>query len=734
MVLRRTPLTTKEDQSFREALKLYDAKQYKKALKLVDQTLKKTPNHAELLTLKGCINFFVGSKTEADLYVRKGVARAPLNHLVDHLAGIYYRNAENYPEAAKWYRAALDNGLSNKQILRDLATMQVQTRDYKNLVATRQLYLEDQPGYRANWTALAVAQHLAGNPAAAVQTLTKIEEMIKDHLLELDAVEHSECLLYKALILAEAGSFERALAALAADEPQIKDKLGVLELRARVLMGLERPAEAARVYRQLLQRNPDNAHYYRQLEAALGELSVDRRLQLYARLASFYPRLDPPRFLPLTFVPALDARFAEMCRAYILAQLTRGVPSSFINVKPLYHDAEKMAVVERVVTAFYHEEVPLLAPTVAVWTKYFLAQHYLHKHDLVAAQKFIDEAIEHSPTLVELYVVQARVLKHRGELAAAAAAMDAGRRLDLQDRFINSKATKYFFRANNVERAIDTILMFTKVEDGAVNGCRDLHLMQVGWVLLESAEAYARLYAEAVAVVAAPAAAAEAADASTDPADSTDTADIYRGLALKRFHAVVKLFDVFYNDQLDFHSYCMRRGTPRDYVDLVRWEDTIHATPIYGRAVRGLSALYLEIYEQQQQPAAKPKRAKPKKHELKRREALIALVASEKDDRDPLGLGLVHALATNGTGKVLDRLLELCKPLLARDTESAWQCAFAVYVRQAKYVLALQAVKRVQRAGGDAAPLVAQLRGAVAADAAANAAIVEVVQKGLSAF
>ncbi|KAL7662613.1 N-terminal acetyltransferase A complex subunit NAT1 [[Candida] zeylanoides] len=728
MVLRRTPLTTKEDQSFREALKLYDAKQYKKALKLVDQTLKKTPNHAESLTLKGCINFFVGSKTEADLYVRKGVARAPLNHLVDHLAGIYYRNAENYAEAAKWYKAALDNGSSNKQILRDLATMQVQTRDYKNLVATRQLYLEEQPGFRANWTALAVAQHLAGNPAAAVQTLTKIEEMIRDHLSESDMVEHSECLLYKASILAEAGSFERALAALAADEPHIKDKSGMLELRARVLMGLERPAEAARVYRQLLQRNPDNAHYYRQLEAALGPLSVDRRVQLYARLAQFYPRSDPPRFLPLTFVPASDARFAELCRAYILAQLKRGVPSSFINVKPLYHDAAKMAVVERVVTAFYEEEVPGLAPTVAVWTKYFLAQHYLHKHDLAAAQKFIDDAIEHSPTLVELYVVQARVLKHRGELAAAAAAMDAGRQLDLQDRFINSKATKYFFRANDVDRAIDTISMFTKVEDGAVNGCRDLHLMQVGWVLLESAEAYARLYAEAVASAPAGADDAEAADASAD------TADIYRGLALKRFHAVVKLFDVFYNDQLDFHSYCMRRGTPRDYVDLVRWEDTIHATPIYGRAVRGLSALYLEIYEQQQQPAAKPRRPKPRKQELKRREALIAKVASEKDDRDPLGLGLLHALATNGTGKVLDRLLELCKPLLARDSESAWRCAFAVYVRQGKYVLALQAVKRVQRAGGDAAPLVAQLRRAVADDAGANAAIVEVVHKGLSAF
>ena len=39
----------------------------------------------------------------------------------------------------------------------------------------------------------------------------------------------------------------------------------------------------------------------------------------------------------------------------------------------------------------------------------------------------------------------------------------------------------------------------------------------------------------------------------------------------------------------------------RDYIDTLKWEDKIHTTPIYTRALKGLSELYFEIYEEQQQ-------------------------------------------------------------------------------------------------------------------------------------
>lgn len=754
MVVRRsTPvLSSKEDVAFREALKLYDSKQYKKALKLVEQNLKKSSNHAESLALKGCISYFIGSKQEADLYVRKGLARAPTNHLVNHLAGIYFRNVENYAEAGKWYKAAMDNGSGNKQILRDLATMQVQSRDFKNLQTSRQLFLEEQAGFRANWTSLAVAQHLNKNYGEAVSTLSKIEGLIKEHLTDLDRVEHSECLLYKNSILNEVGDFDKALKALDEDEPEIKDKLSVLEYRAKYLINMGKLVEASKIYRQLLQRNPDNSGYYTLLEIALetNTKPVDVRIKLYSKLAKFYPKSDPAKFLPLTFTPADHPEFKRLASEYILAQLSRGVPSSFINIKPLYKDRSKLQVIQEIVLDFYSTKIDAKSqPTIFVWTKYFLAQHYLYLKDLTTASKYIDEAIKHSPTLVELYIIKARILKHLGEFVKASEVMNEGRELDLQDRFINSKATKYYFRANDVDKAIDTISLFTKIEDDAVNGCKDLHLMQVSWVLIESAEAYQRLYQQFEQLKRDESTKTEGLTAETED-ELDEKIDLYKGLALKRFNAVVKLFEVFYNDQLDFHSYCMRRGTPRDYIDTIKWEDNLHGTPIYSRVLKGLSQIYLETYESKKLQKAegtkssgkKKPQKKSKKSEMKKREELIAKVSLEKDDQDPLGATVLHEL--EGNNKILDSLFELGKPLLteAKDNKFTWELAFEIYLRQGKYVLAMQAIKNlnniltsrgnVDKKYKEVGDLIVRLSVTSNKDTEANAAIVKVVAKGLT--
>lgn len=53
--------------------------------------------------------------------------------------------------------------------------------------------------------------------------------------------------------------------------------------------------------------------------------------------------------------------------------------------------------------------------------------------------------------------------------------------------------------------------------------------------------------------------------------------------ALKSFLAVVKHFAVFKEDQFDFHTYCMRKMTLRNYVNMLRMEDTILDNPNYAK-------------------------------------------------------------------------------------------------------------------------------------------------------
>jgi len=50
-------------------------------------------------------------------------------------------------------------------------------------------------------------------------------------------------------------------------------------------------------------------------------------------------------------------------------------------------------------------------PTAYLWTLYFLAQHYDKQRKTDLALKTIDAAIQHTPTLVELYMTKGRILK-----------------------------------------------------------------------------------------------------------------------------------------------------------------------------------------------------------------------------------------------------------------------------------------------------------------------------------
>lgn len=743
MAIRKPIFASKEDANAREALVLYEAKLYKKALKLVDQNLKKNSSHAESLALKGCTNYQLGHKAEAESYILKALKKGANNYFVNHLAGIYYRNVENYQESARWYKAAVDNGSQNTPILRDLALLQLQIRDYKNLRDCRERYMEAQPGYRANWTGVAVSQHLCKDYNSAVSTLTRIENAIKAHLQEPEKYEHSECVLYKISVIFESGNVARALEQLEADSDEIRDRLSYLEYKATFLLILGKQKDAALIYRQLLQRNPDKASYFKSLETAMETRTetFETRLKLYDRLALFYPRADPPQFLPLTFLPASHPEFRKRAASYVIAQLKRGVPAAFVNVKPLYRNTDKAVVILEEVRAFY-ADIAKYPPPVFVWANYFFAQHYLYFSQLEKALEHVNTAMNHSPTLVELYILKARIIKHTGDVKEANLVMQKGRSLDLQDRFINSKATKYLLRDNKVEEAIDCVSLFTKVEEGAVNGLKDLHTMQSNWILIESAEAYARIYRIQKALV------QLVGPNEENAADLADVADLYLGLALKRFRAILNVFKVYQSDQFDYHSYCMRKGTPRDYIEMLKWEDHIHATPIYVRAVRGLSTLLWEIRDAQLEAKVdmsakdlkKKNVKKVKQLHIKKKSEFIARVESETNDLDPLGQRLLADFREPNA--IIPRIEAYVKELIteAPDYQFTWDLAYKFYKAEAKYVLALQALRNWAkivepnnmklRVIGER---VMDLKDTLANDTTANEAIIKVVNRGLGA-
>ena len=50
-------------------------------------------------------------------------------------------------------------------------------------------------------------------------------------------------------------------------------------------------------------------------------------------------------------------------------------------------------------------------PTTLLWVYYFLAQHYDFIGDTSRALEYVDTAIQHTPLLIELYVLKAKIYK-----------------------------------------------------------------------------------------------------------------------------------------------------------------------------------------------------------------------------------------------------------------------------------------------------------------------------------
>lgn len=184
-----------------------------------------------------------------------------------------------------------------------------------------------------------MAQDVNGERQQAINTLSQFEKLAEGKISDSEKYEHSECLMYKNDIMYKAASdnqdkLQNVLKHLNDIEPCVFDKFGLLERKATIYMKLGQLKDASIVYRTLIKRNPDNFKYYKLLEVSLG-IQGDNKLKkaLYGKLEQFYPRCEPPKFIPLTFLQDKE-ELSKKLREYVLPQLERGVPATFSNVKP----------------------------------------------------------------------------------------------------------------------------------------------------------------------------------------------------------------------------------------------------------------------------------------------------------------------------------------------------------------------------------------------------------------
>ena len=649
--------------------------------------MRKKPDHGDTIAMKALIINSQGNTDEAFALAKIALQKSAMkSHICWHVYGLLYRANKNYEEAIKAYKFALKLEPDSHQIQKDLALLQMQMRDYPGFVQSRRAILQNKTLWRQNWTALAVAQHLDGDLWGAERTLTAFEETLRSPPPRTD-VEHAEAILYKNTIIAEMGDTERALGHLDDAAKQNPDRAWVMERRAEYLLALGRNEEAEKAYRDLLDRNSEYRAYYDGLVMANGlDKSDTKALKLvYDEYAQKFPKADAPKRIPLDFLQG--EAFREAADQYLQRMLYKGVPSTFTNVKTLYASPEKRDTIQILVEGYSKDEgAPQMngsteekasgdEPHFPSAVHHFLAQHYNYSlsRDLEKAMRHIEEVIKTNPKSVEYHQIKARIWKNYGNYKMASETMEHARTLDTRDRYINTKAAKYQLRNDENAASLENMGKFTRNE--ATGGpLGDLHDMQCQWYIYEDGMSYLR--------------------------------QGKLGLALKRFHSIYNIFEIWQEDQFDFHSFSLRKGQIRAYLDMIRWEDRLREHPFFARAAITVAKIYVDLFDNpdlahsdgmngtngQAMDASERKKAKKKakkeqdkaaqadaeRKDSKKGPALDQNGDPKKDDKDPNGELLLQ------TSNPLGEAMKFINPILIHRPKSveAQQMAFKVYIRR----------------------------------------------------
>lgn len=556
--------------------------------------------------MKGLLLNSLDQKDEAYRLAKEGLKKDLKSHVCWHVLGLLHRSDRNYPEATKCYKSALRMDPGNPQIMRDLSLLQLHERDLAGYTETRRQLLAAKPAFKQNWLSFVLAEHLRGAPESALEVVAKMEEAFLGQEESLGRVETSEMILYKASLCVESGKLDQAVETVSNKE--IVDSVGKNELLAYVyyqrgelekcksaltdllavnsahegylltllaVSGIIDPSPSNDQVVQFLRLgesgfflspawesyDSSKVHHIHDLKSKLASSELHKRLtELKDEFIGPQVKSDQFELLALVLLPGESDEFKTRLSCFVTAKLDKGVPSTFKLLKRLCKDSHKKEAIKKLLEGLSNEENPTNdgdSPVRKTFALMCLAAFYDHINEYPKALSLVEKAIAVTPTLIDLYVLKAKIQKHASDMHGSAETWEFSRKLDLADRYLNSKAVKAMLRVNQIDKARETIMLFAK--DSTDSTKSNLGEMQCMWWEFELGKAHARL------------------------GETGKAREVWRG--------TLKHYEDMAEDEFDFALYCLRRMTLRAYMDFLRFGSRMKSHKFYRRTVEEIEKL-----------------------------------------------------------------------------------------------------------------------------------------------
>ena len=535
---------------FQMALKEFDAKRYEKVEKLCDRMISKNPKDDQALALKG-LNYYFLQKPELGEQILKQALKANFKSPVAwHFYAIFHKERGNYSQAMKSYNKALNFAPTNFNIIRDLSYMQLYLRQLDSFVQTCKLGVENKPGMLINWVTLAFSYSLVKDYKSALAALNSVEKLGKETLKKNDI---HELKLFNAMIQSKDKKYEEAMNYLIHFKSELIDKPMVYDMIVQNAIKAKKYNIGLDYCTKALNLNPDNINlilYYFIMKINQNDfqpktyndlLNIQENYkylkdmtEVLYELKNNYPKSKIIKNLELSF--SQNEEFEKKFENYFINQLEITIPSIFINIQFIYKlQPHKIKIIQKILDK-YNSNIKssskindnLDLPIHVAWIYFYEAQHYLFLSELEEAINYINVAIDITPSVIEFYMVAAKIFKHSYMIDNYILAYDKARMLDVGDRYLNAKTAKIYLRSGDIEK--NSELMKEFVSDPLTE--ENIKFTETLWYLNECGGAFL----------------------------------IKKNIIRSHycFKNVINVFLAIIKDQVDFYNFCLRRNMLKD--------------------------------------------------------------------------------------------------------------------------------------------------------------------------